>query len=212
MTTGRRRKTGPGAFLGETGMKFIAPGTGPSPRARIRLGAYSISLPSPRGNATAPTDGTRARGALGSPRSKSSYPLAEHQTLSCRENMAKPTVSPALGKAWLCHPQNFCVSVSLSRWRLGKRAHSVAVTGEHMGQTQATGTAPLTLPQTLPLILYRHTGLGKRQQPHPSAHHSSKSTHTPQLQESPVLPALTELEMRSRCGYFLWMLLLLSLP
>lgn len=30
-----------------------------------------------------------------------------------------------------------------------------------MGQTQATGTAPLTLPQTLPLILYRQTSLGK---------------------------------------------------
>lgn len=122
MTTGRKRKTGPGAFLGETGMKFIAPGTGPFPRARMRPGAYSISLPSPRGNATAPTDGTQAWGALGSPRSKSSYPLPEHQTLSCRENMAKPTVTRGLGKAWLCYPQNFSVSQCLSRWRLGKRA------------------------------------------------------------------------------------------
>lgn len=88
MTTGRKRKTGPGTFLGELGMKVITSGTGPSPRARIRPGAYSISLPSPRGNAIAPIDRTQAWSALGSPTSKPSYPLLEHQTLSGRENMA----------------------------------------------------------------------------------------------------------------------------
>lgn len=88
MTTGRKRKTGPGTFLREPGMKVIAPGIGPSPRARIRPGAYSISLPSPRGNAIAPIDRTQAWGVLGSPTLKSSYPLLEHQTLSGRENMA----------------------------------------------------------------------------------------------------------------------------
>lgn len=88
MTTGRKRKTGPETFLGEPGMKGIAPGTGPSPRARIRPGAYSISLASPRGNAIAPIDRTQAWGALGSLTSKPSYPLLEHQTLSGRENIA----------------------------------------------------------------------------------------------------------------------------
>lgn len=113
MTTGRKGKTGPGAFLGETGMKFIAPGTGPSPRARMRPGAYSISLPSPRGNASAPTDGTQAWGALGSPRTKSSYPLPEHQTLSCRENMAKPYSHPYAGESLAALASELlCVSVS----------------------------------------------------------------------------------------------------
>lgn len=114
MTTGRKGKTGPGAFLGETGMKFIAPGTGPSPRARMRPGAYSISLPSPRGNASAPTDGTQAWGALGSPRSKSIISIARAPDLELQREHGRAYSHPWAGKSLaVLASELLCVSVSL---------------------------------------------------------------------------------------------------